>query len=126
MESERGPKFRQCAMLLSVLDQSPIRKDCTAADAVAENIALAKAADRLGYPRYWLAEHHNSNSFAGSCPEILIGRVAQETARIRVGSGGVMLTHYSPLKVAEQFRMLELLAPGRIGLGIGRRPGEAQ
>jgi luciferase family oxidoreductase group 1 len=113
-------------MQLSVLDQSPIRKDGTAADAVAETIALAKACDRLGYHRYWLAEHHNSNSFAGSCPEILIGRVAQETARLRVGSGGVMLTHYSPLKVAEQFRMLDVLYPGRIDLGLGRAPGTDQ
>ena len=113
-------------MLLSVLDQSPIRKDGNAEVAIAETIALAKACDRLGYHRYWLAEHHNSNSFAGSCPEILIGRVAQETRYLRVGSGGVMLTHYSPLKVAEQFRMLELLSPGRIDLGIGRAPGSDQ
>jgi luciferase family oxidoreductase group 1 len=113
-------------MLLSVLDQSPIRKGGDAGTAIAETIALAKACDRLGYHRYWLAEHHNSNSFAGSCPEILIGRVAHETSRLRVGSGGVMLTHYSPLKVAEQFRMLELLAPGRIDLGLGRAPGSDQ
>ncbi|MEI9991377.1 MAG: LLM class flavin-dependent oxidoreductase [Rhizomicrobium sp.] len=113
-------------MLLSVLDQSPIRKDGTAVDAVAETIALARACDRLGYHRYWLAEHHNSNSFAGSCPEILIARVAQETRRLRVGSGGVMLTHYSPLKVAEQFRMLDVLTPGRIDLGLGRAPGTDQ
>jgi luciferase family oxidoreductase group 1 len=113
-------------MLFSVLDQSPIRKGGTAATAVAETIALARECDRLGYHRYWLAEHHNSNSFAGSAPEILIGRVAQETRRIRVGSGGVMLTHYSPLKVAEQFRMLETLTPGRIDLGIGRAPGTDQ
>src|ERR1700733_15375135 len=113
-------------MRLSVLDQSPIRKDGNAADAVAETIALAKACDLLGYHRYWLAEHHNSKSFAGSCPEILIGRVASETHSIRVGSGGVMLTHYSPLKVAEQFRMLEVLNPGRIDLGLGRAPGTDQ
>jgi luciferase family oxidoreductase group 1 len=113
-------------MLLSVLDQSPIRKDGDASTAINETIALAKACDLLGYHRYWLAEHHNSNSFAGSCPEILIGRVAQETKHLRVGSGGVMLTHYSPLKVAEQFRMLELLAPGRIDLGLGRAPGSDQ
>lgn len=110
-------------MRLSVLDQSPIRKGGTPADAVAETIALARACEALGYHRYWLAEHHNTNSFAGSCPEILIARVAAETLRIRVGSGGVMLTHYSPLKVAEQFRMLEVLAPGRIDLGVGRAPG---
>ena len=113
-------------MLLSVLDQSPIRKGGTAADAVAETIALAEACEALGYHRYWLAEHHNSNSFAGSAPEILIGRVASETKTIRVGSGGVMLTHYAPLKVAEQFRMLEVLNPGRIDLGIGRAPGTDQ
>src|SRR3569833_984475 len=113
-------------MLLSVLDQSPIRKDGTAQDAVADTIALAKACDRLGYHRYWLAEHHNSNSFAGSCPEILIARVAQETRNMRIGSGGVMMTHYSPLKVAEQFRMLDVLYPGRIDLGLGRAPGSDQ
>ncbi len=113
-------------MRLSVLDQSPIRKDGSAADAVAETIALAKATEALGYHRYWLAEHHNTGSFAGSAPEVLIARVAAETKTIRVGSGGVMLTHYSPLKVAEQFRMLELLNPGRIDLGIGRAPGTDQ
>lgn len=113
-------------MRVSVLDQSPIRKDGTAATAIAETIALAKAVDRLGYYRYWVAEHHNSNSFAGSAPEILIGRVAQETKHLRVGSGGVMLTHYSPLKVAEQFRVLETLTPGRIDLGLGRAPGSDQ
>lgn len=110
-------------MRLSVLDQSPIRHDGSAADAVAETIALAKACEALGFHRYWVAEHHNTGSFAGSCPEILVARLAAETRSIRVGSGGVMLTHYSPLKVAEQFCMLELLAPGRIDLGIGRAPG---
>ena len=110
-------------MRLSVLDQSPVRKDGSASDAIAETIALARACEALGYHRYWLAEHHNTKSFAGSCPEILIARVAAETSTIRVGSGGVMLTHYSPLKVAEQFRMLEVLTPGRIDLGLGRAPG---
>ena len=121
-----SPLLRQgCSplMKLSVLDQSPIRKGGTAASALAETIALAKAAERLGYHRYWVAEHHNSSSFAGSAPEVLIARLAAETSRIRIGSGGVMLMHYSPLKVAEQFRMLETLAPGRIDLGIGRAPG---
>jgi luciferase family oxidoreductase group 1 len=113
-------------MKLSVLDQSPIRKDGSAADAVAETIALAKACEALGYHRYWLAEHHNTGSFAGSAPEVLIARVAAETKSIRVGSGGVMLSHYSPLKVAEQFRMLEILSPGRIDLGLGRAPGTDQ
>src|SRR5579862_1976883 len=113
-------------MRLSVLDQSPIRQGGTAAEAVAETIALAKACEALGYHRYWVAEHHNSNSFAGSAPEILIARVAAETKTIRVGAGGVMLSHYSPLKVAEQFRMLETLSPGRIDLGLGRAPGSDQ
>lgn len=113
-------------MRLSVLDQSPIPKGGGAPAAIAETIKLAKAAERLGYYRYWLAEHHSTHSFAGSAPEILIGRVASETSTIRVGSGGVMLTHYSPLKVAEQFRMLEVLTPGRIDLGLGRAPGGDQ
>lgn len=110
-------------MKLSVLDQSPIRKGGTAAEAVRETIALAKACERFGYARYWLAEHHNTSSFAGSTPEVLIARVAAETSAIRVGSGGIMLPHYSPLKVAENFRMLETLTPGRIDLAIGRAPG---
>ncbi len=108
---------------LSVLDQSPIRKGGTAAEAVANSIDLAQRTERFGYSRYWLAEHHNTSSFAGSAPEVLIGAVAGATSRIRVGSGGVMLPHYSPLKVAECFRMLETLYPGRIDLGLGRAPG---
>src|SRR5947208_3181535 len=112
--------------LLSVLDQSPIRSGATPADAVHETLKLAEAADRLGYHRYWLAEHHSSSGVAGSCPEILIGQVAARTSRLRVGSGGVMLSHYSALKVAESFRMLETLFPGRIDLGIGRAPGTDQ
>ncbi len=111
---------------LSVLDQSPIRGGATAADAVRETIELARLTDRLGYHRYWLAEHHSSGGLAGSSPEILVGHVAAETKRIRVGSGGVMLSHYSALKVAENFRMLETLHPGRIDLGIGRAPGSDQ
>ncbi len=110
-------------MQLSVLDQSPIRAGGTAAQAIRETIELAKVTDRLGYKRYWLAEHHNSGGLASASPEVLIGAVASATQRIRVGSGGVMLTHYSPLKVAESFRMLEALHPGRIDLGVGRAPG---
>ena len=110
-------------MKLSALDQSPIRKGGTARDAVMETIELAKACERMGYARYWLAEHHNTTSFAGSTPEVLIARVAAETSKIRVGSGGIMLPHYSPLKVAENFRMLETLYPDRIDLAIGRAPG---
>jgi luciferase family oxidoreductase group 1 len=113
-------------LALSALDQSPIRQGGVAADAFAETIALAKACDRWGYRRYWLAEHHNTRSFAGSSPEVLIPRVAAETQRIRVGSGGIMLPHYSPLKVAENFRILETLYPGRIDLGLGRAPGGDQ
>lgn len=108
---------------LGVLDQSPLRHGATATDAVHDTLALAKAADRLGYSRYWLAEHHNTGGLASAAPEVLIGAVASQTSRIRVGSGGVMLTHYSPLHVAEQFRMLEALHPGRIDLGVGRAPG---
>ena len=108
---------------LSVLDQSPIRRGGTPAQALRETIELARLCDRLGYRRYWLSEHHNSGGLASASPEILIGQVAAQTSNIRVGSGGVMLSHYSPLKVAEQFRMLEALFPGRIDLGIGRAPG---
>lgn len=108
---------------LSILDQSPIREGGTPAQAIAETRELAQLADALGYRRYWLAEHHASPAFAGAAPEILIGRIAAETQRIRVGSGGIMLSHYSPFKVAEQFRMLTTLFPGRIDLGVGRAPG---
>ncbi len=112
--------------ILSVLDQSPIRSGATPADAVAETLALAELADRLGYHRYWLAEHHSSTSLAGAAPEILVAQVASRTKGLRVGTGGVMLSHYSPLKVAETFRMLETLFPERIDLGIGRAPGSDQ
>ena len=108
---------------LGVLDQSPISRGEDAANAVRNTMALAKRCDELGYHRYWVAEHHASDSLASSSPEILITRLAAETERIRVGSGGVMLSHYSPYKVAENFRMLEVLYPGRIDLGVGRAPG---
>jgi len=111
------------ALALSILDQSTIVSGRGADDAVRETLALAKLADELGYARYWLAEHHNSASHAGAAPEILISAIAATTRRIRVGSAGVMLPHYSALKVAEQFRMLEAIAPGRIDLGVGRAPG---
>lgn len=110
-------------MKLSVLDQSPVSAGMTPADALQNTLDLARLSDELGYSRYWIAEHHAMQALASPAPEILIARVAAETSRIRVGSGGVMLPHYSPLKVAEVFRMLHALSPGRIDLGIGRAPG---
>ncbi len=111
---------------LSVVDQSPVRQGGTAAQALRETIELAVATEKLGYQRYWVAEHHNLPGFAGTSPEIMIGQIAARTSTIRVGSGGVMLSHYSALKVAEIFRMLESLYPDRIDLGIGRAPGSDQ
>jgi luciferase family oxidoreductase group 1 len=111
---------------LSVLDQSPIAAGSDAGQAVRDTIDLARAADALGYHRYWLAEHHASPALAGAAPEAVIGPVALATTRIRVGSGGIMLPHYSPFKVAETFRLLSAIAPGRIDLGIGRAPGSDQ
>ncbi len=111
---------------LSVVDQAPVRKGGTGGDALREAIALAVACEKLGYERYWVAEHHDLPSLAATSPEILIGQIAAATNRIRVGSGGVMLLHYSALKVAENFHMLESLFPGRIDLGLGRAPGGDQ
>lgn len=108
---------------LSVLDQSPSAQDRTQDHAIRESLALAKHCDALGYHRYWVSEHHNSASIVGTAPEVLMAAVAATTQRIRVGSAGVMLPHYSTLKVAEQFRVLEAIAPGRIDLGVGRAPG---
>lgn len=111
---------------LSVLDQSPIAEGMTAADAVRNTLDLARLCDALGYDRYWIAEHHASPALAGAAPEALIGPIALATGRIRVGSGGIMLPHYSPFKVAETFALLSALAPGRIDLGLGRAPGSDQ
>ncbi len=108
---------------LSALDQSPIRSGGTAAQALAESIELARHVETLGYERFWVAEHHGSASFAGCSPEVLLARIAAETQHIRVGSGGVMLMHYSPYKVAENFLLLQTLYPGRLDLGVGRAPG---
>ncbi len=113
-------------MKLSVLDQSTASAGKTQALAIRETLALARHCDTLGYHRFWLSEHHNSASIAGTAPEVLMAAVAATTSRIRVGSAGVMLPHYSALKVAEQFRVLEAVAPGRIDLGIGRAPGSDQ
>jgi luciferase family oxidoreductase group 1 len=108
---------------LSILDQSPVSSGFTHSDALQQTIRLAQLADRLGYTRFWVSEHHNSQGLAGSSPEVLLSTLAARTSRIRLGSGGVLLPHYSSYKVAENFRMLEALYPGRIDLGIGRAPG---
>jgi luciferase family oxidoreductase group 1 len=110
-------------MKLSVLDQSTVVTGRSPDQSIRESLLLAQHAEALGYHRYWLAEHHNSASIAGSAPEVLIAAIAATTRRIRVGSAGVMLPHYAALKVAEQFRVLEAIAPGRIDLGLGRAPG---
>lgn len=110
-------------MKIGVLDQSPIISGTTAAEAIRETVYLAQLAEELGYSRYWLAEHHAIAALADPCPEILLARIGAATKRIRIGTGGVLLPYYSPLKVAEVFRMLEALYPGRIDLGIGRAPG---
>ena len=108
---------------LSVLDQSPIRKGLTAEQAIQETVTLAKYTDELGYHRFWISEHHNTGSLAGSTPEVLLAYLGSQTKNIRIGSGGVMMPNHSTLKVAENFRMLEALFPGRIDLGMGRAPG---
>ncbi len=108
---------------VSVLDQSPISEGMTGAEALRNTLDLARLADTLGYHRYWVAEHHGTPMLASPSPEALIGPIASATSRIRVGSGGVMLPHYSPLKVAESFSVLSGLYPGRIDLGIGRAAG---
>ena len=111
------------SMKLSAVDQAPIPAGSTPTEALRNSVDLARHVESLGYTRFWIAEHHSTGSLASPAPEILISRVAAETSRIRVGSGGVMLPHYSPLKVAETFRMLHAMSPGRIDLGIGRAPG---
>jgi luciferase family oxidoreductase group 1 len=111
---------------LSVLDQTPISEGSTGAEAIHNTLDLARFCDELGYHRYWLAEHHGTPMLACASPEALIGPVALDSSRIRVGSGGVMLPHYSPVKVAETFSILSALAPGRIDLGLGRAPGTDQ
>lgn len=108
---------------LSVLDQSPIAEGSTGAQALRNTLDLARLADERGYQRYWVAEHHGATMLAGTSPEALIGPIAATTARLRVGSGGVMLPHYSPFKVAETFSVLGALYPGRIDLGVGRTDG---
>jgi luciferase family oxidoreductase group 1 len=111
------------ALRLSILDQSPVVSGAHPRDAIAATIDLARRADELGYRRYWLAEHHAMRGLADAAPEVLLARLTAETTAIRLGSGGIMLPHYSAFKVAESFRMLEALARGRIDLGLGRAPG---
>jgi luciferase family oxidoreductase group 1 len=111
---------------VSVLDLSPVSEGATEAQALHNTLDLARLAERLGFHRYWLAEHHGGAMVASSAPEVLIGHVAAATERMRVGSGGMMLPNHSPLRVAEQFKVLEALHPGRIDLGIGRAPGTDQ
>lgn len=111
---------------LSVLDLAPVPTGTTPSEAIRRTVDLARLADKLGYVRHWFAEHHGMPSVASSAPEILIGHIAAATTRIRVGSGGIMLPNHTPLKVAETFRTLEALYPGRIDLGLGRAPGSDQ
>lgn len=108
---------------LSVLDQSVACAGRPEGEAIRNTIALAKHCEAFGYHRFWVSEHHNNDTIVGTAPEILVAAIAAHTERIRVGSAGVMLPHYAPLKVAEQFRVLEAIAPGRIDLGLGRAPG---
>ncbi len=110
-------------MKLSVIDQSPALTGRSESESIRESLALARHAEDLGYHRFWVSEHHNIPAIVGSAPEVLMAAIAATTQRIRIGSAGVMLPHYSALKVAEQFRTLEALAPGRIDLGLGRAPG---
>ncbi|MEZ6874892.1 LLM class flavin-dependent oxidoreductase [Enterobacter sp. KBR-315C3_2022] len=108
---------------ISILDKSPVAENETAADALARTLSLAQQAEALGYHRFWIAEHHNTPQLASPSPELVIAWILGQTARIRVGSGGVMLQHYSPYKVAENFNLLAAIAPGRVDLGIGKAPG---
>src|SRR5271154_196686 len=117
-QNGRGRKYA-----LSVLDISPVPSGSSSSDALRNTLDLAKLADELGYSRYWLGGHHNTALIASTSPEVMIGHVANVTQRMRVGSGGIMLPNHAPLKVAETFRVLEALHPGRIDLGLGRAPG---
>jgi luciferase family oxidoreductase group 1 len=108
---------------IGILDQSIVRHENNVREAILETIETAKLAEKLGYSRFWISEHHNSTFIAGSTPEVLMVKLADETKKIRIGSGGIMLPNHSALKVAENFRMLETLFPGRIDLGMGRAPG---
>src|SRR5438132_11051262 len=114
---------RHMTLPLSVLDLAPVASGSNAAAALKNSLDLARHVERLGFHRYWVAEHHNMPGIASSAPAVMIGHIADATSTMRVGSGGVMLPNHSPLAVAEQFGMLEAFHPGRIDLGIGRAPG---
>ena len=111
------------SLRLSILDQSAAASGCGQDATIRQTLALAQKAEAWGYDRFWVSEHHSHPSIVGTAPEVLMAAIAARTQRIRIGSAGVMLPHYSPLKVAEQFRVLDALAPGRIDLGVGRAPG---
>lgn len=113
-------------MRLSVLDQAPITSGSTPQSAIEKAVELAETAEKLGYYRMWMAEHHGSDSFASSAPEIILAYLAAKTSQIRIGTGGTMMMHYSPLKMAEVFKTLSALAPGRVDYGVGRAPGGDQ
>src|SRR3984885_14899152 len=119
MEMSEGKSGLQ----LSVLDQSPVPVGSTPAEALQNSIALARRVDELGFTRFWMSEHHAMDTLACTAPEMMLARIGAETKRIRIGAGGIMLPHYTPLKVAEVFRTLHALYPGRVDLGIGRAPG---
>ena len=110
-------------MRLSVLDQSIAVVDRPQDESIRNTMALAQHCEALGYDRFWVSEHHNNATIVGTAPEILIAAIAATTERIRIGSAGIMLPHYAPFKVAEQFRVLDAIAPGRIDMGLGRAPG---
>ncbi len=118
-----GMSEGKSGLRLSVLDQSPVPEGSTPAEALQNSIALARRVDELGYTRFWMSEHHAMDTLACTAPEIMLARIGTETKRIRIGSGGIMLPHYTSLKVAEVFRTLYALYPGRVDLGIGRAPG---
>jgi luciferase family oxidoreductase group 1 len=122
-EHQIGMADRSVDLRLGVLDQSPVMVGSTPGDALQRSIGLAKRVDELGYSRFWMSEHHAMDTLACTAPEVMLARIGAETQRIRIGSGGIMLPHYSALKVAEVFRTLHALYPGRVDLGIGRAPG---
>lgn len=126
MRGRVGTVALSVSIPLSVLDLSPIASGRTGSDALRETVRLAQAAESFGYHRFWVAEHHNIPSVASSAPVVMIATVADHTETIRVGAGGIMLPNHAPLQVAEQFRVLEALHPGRIDLGLGRAPGTDQ